>query len=122
MPARQGQSKNDANVLEARRPLQIWQAYSVMNHATVKMQVDQEYRAYIQEALAAGETDLIARIVFQKDISSRMYEESNEETKEMVKRRVKDDTVKMPAELVEAEETLGTEQAKRYYDNYRRQR
>ncbi len=99
----------------------MWQAYSVLYHEEVKPKVDEEYRAYVQEALAAGEKDLIARIVFQKRISSQMYEESSEETKEMVRRRAKDDTVDMPAELVEAEETIGTEQAKRYYENYRRQ-
>lgn len=121
MPARQVQSKFTAKIMKARQALQMWQAYSVLYHEEVKLKVDEEYRAYVQEALAAGEKDLIARIVFQKRISSQMYEESSEETKEMVRRRAKDDTVDMPAELVEAEETIGTEQAKRYYENYRRQ-
>lgn len=106
-----------------RQALQLWQAFSVLNTEVVKQQVDSKYPEYVAEVLGAGGKKIMERLSFHRLICMEMYEESNEEMKEMVQKRMKDDTLDMPEYLVEAQETqaLGEEEAKRYFLNYRRQ-
>ncbi len=55
-------------------------------------------------------------------ISTEMFEESNAERQEYVRKRMKENTFNMPENLVEAQETTGEEEVKRYLKNYCRQR
>ncbi len=121
--ASQMNSKHSVKTLMKRQALQLWQAFSVLNTEVVKQQVDSKYPEYVAEVLGAGGKKIMERLSFHRLICMEMYEESNEEMKEMVQKRMKDDTLDMPEYLVEAQETqaLGEEEAKRYFLNYRRQ-
>lgn len=101
--------------------LQLWQAFAVLNAETVKKEVDIKYLEYTQEALNAGAKTLMCRLTFMKNISLEMYGKCDEETQEMVKRRMADNTIKIAAYLLEVQETLSAEEAKRYLKNHRMQ-
>lgn len=61
------------------------------------------------------------RLTFLMLTSLQMFEESDEEMQAMVRRRMQEDNLDMPEDLVEASETMPEEEAKRYYENYRKQ-
>ncbi len=93
----------------------------MLNAETVKKEVDIKYLEYTQEALNAGAKTLMCRLTFMKNISLEMYGKCDEETQEMVKRRMADNTIKIAAYLLEVQETLSAEEAKRYLKNHRMQ-
>jgi DNA helicase TIP49 (TBP-interacting protein) len=98
----------------------LWQAFSVLN-PEVNRRVDETYPAYLAEAAKAGPCKVLNRLVFMRLTSLQMFEESDAETQEMVRQRIKEDNLDMPEELAEASEAIGEEEAKRYYENYRKQ-
>ncbi len=61
------------------------------------------------------------RLTFLMLTSLQMFEESDEEMQAMVRRRMQEDNLDMPEDLAEASETMPEEEAKRYYENYRKQ-
>lgn len=83
--------------------------------------MDETYPAYLAEAAKAGPCKVLNRLVFMRLTSLQMFEESNAETQEMVRQRIKEDNLDMPEELAEASEAIGEEEAKCYYENYRKQ-
>lgn len=93
----------------------------MIHTAEVKKRVDAEYKQYLNHAVTAGDTEVMCRLVFQKQVCLEMYEESDEQTKENVLRRMKNDTLRMPEDLQEVEGMLGEEEARQYFQNYRRQ-
>ncbi len=107
-------------MLVKRRRLQLWQAFSVLN-PEVKRRVDVTYPAYLAEATKGGPCKVLNRLMFLRFTSLQMYEESDEEMQAMVRRRMKEDNLDMPEYLSEASETMDEEEAKRYYENYRKQ-
>ncbi len=60
------------------------------------------------------------RLVFLRFMSLQMYEESNEEMQAMVRRQMKEDNLDMPEYLSEVSEMMDEEEAKCYYENYRK--
>ncbi len=87
----------------------------------VKLRVDEMYPKYLAEATRISGSKIMCRITFVKLIYTEMFEESDEKTQEYVRKRMKDDSLDMPDYLLEAQETIGEEDCKRYFKNYRRQ-
>lgn len=92
-----------------------------MLNPEVNWRVDETYPAYLTEVAKAGPCKVLNRLVFMRLTSLQMFEESDAETQEMVRQRIKEDNLDMPEELAEATEAIGEEEAKRYYENYRKQ-
>lgn len=53
--------------------------------------------------------------------SVQMFEESDDEMQVIVRRHMQEDNLDMPEDLAEASETMEEEEAKWYYENYRKQ-
>ncbi len=61
------------------------------------------------------------KLSFRKLTCLEMFSESNEETQELVRKRMKDDTLDILEYLVKAQDTIGEDEAKQYILNHRKQ-
>jgi hypothetical protein len=121
MRGSQKPAKQAVKILTKRKALQQWQAYSVLNHDAVVGEVDERYPEYLSEMISKGEKKMMSRLSYLKQVCFQKLEESSEEVKEMVSKRMKDDTLDIPEYLLEVHETVAAEEAQRYVVNYRRQ-
>lgn len=114
-------SKSTMKALVRRWQLQRWQAFAVLYAAAVKKEVDERYAAYCKDAYKGPEAKVISRLSIMRATCIEMYEESSDEIQVEVQRRMQDDTLDMPQDLLDAQDALGEEETKRYLENYRRQ-
>ena len=114
--------KRANKALVKRRPLLVWQAFAVLFADEVKERVDPIYTDYLAQAPQGAGVKVTSRLTFVRVISTEMFEESDPAKQEYVRKRMKEDAFNMPENLIEAQETIGEEEVKRYLKNYRRQR
>lgn len=79
-----------------------------------------KYPLYIAEVLGKGET-VMERLIFVKKMCLEMFEESDDKTKEMVRKQMRDNSLDMPEHLENAQGTLSEEEVKWYQENYQHQ-
>ncbi len=60
-------------------------------------------------------------LTFLMLMSLQMFEESDKEMQGMVRQQMREDNLDMPEDLAEVSEIMPEEEAKRYYENYRKQ-
>lgn len=73
------------------------------------------------EAIRNGAGNVMDKLSFRKLTCLEMFSESNEETQELVRKRMKDDTLDIPEYLVEAQDTIGEDEARQYILNHHKQ-
>lgn len=101
------------------QPKQLWQAFAVLYHDPVKVRVDAEYPLYFLDATKNGISKPMSRLSYVKLTCLQMFEQCDEDMQEEVRKQRVEDTLDMPEYLIEAQDTLGNEEIKRYLGNYR---
>lgn len=114
-------ARSTVKTLKKRRRLQLWQAYSVFHSAAVKERVDRKYAEYLAEVGRSTGVKPMSRLRFLQLTCLEMYAESDEAAQEDLNKRMKEDTLDIPEELLEVQDVLGEEETKRYLENYRQQ-
>ncbi len=93
----------------------------MLNHDAIKQEVDERYPEYLSDMISKGEKKMMTRLSYLMQVCMEKLEESSEEVREMVSKRMKEDTLDIPEYLLEVQEMVGAEEAQRYIVNYRRQ-
>ncbi len=104
--------------LVKRHQLQKWQAFSALNAEAVKAQVDATYLVYFNEVAKINGGQAMCQLNYRRLVCEEMYKDCSKEMKELVSKRMKEDTLDMPEYLVEVQEKMTEEDVKQFRVNH----